>query len=432
MDQRFSFDSVAAQYERARPSYPEQLFTDLPQVTGCPPGSLVLEIGSGTGKATVELLKLGYKVVGLEPGPAMAEIARNKCSRFNDFDIQVCTFEEWEETASKFDLVLSAQAFHWIDPEVRFTKTARVLKTHGTLVIVANRPYGQDGPVQTAVQAAYEQFAPHLAEKTPVGRGTRRPKEAEMDVEGSGLYEDVVYKDYAWSHRYSADAWCDLLRTQSDHILLAQGSRESLLNAIAAGIRENGGCVVVDYSTVLVAARKRLASSFLNDNSGQKVAAGRVSLRRVRESDLPTFFEHRRDATSCHMAAFTSKDSSDRQAFDAHWAKLLTDADVIVRTVVLDGDDGEVVGHVAKFPMQGRREVMYWIGREFWGRGIATKALSQFLMEVKERPIYGGAAKDNVGSIRVLEKCGFKLCEESRGFSNARARDVDEVLLELK
>ena len=136
---------------------------------------------------------------------------------------------------------------------------------------------------------------------------------------------------------------------------------------------------------------------------------GEVRLRGVTEDDLPVFFEHQRDPEANRMAAFPPRD---RDAFMAHWTTILRDASVVLRTVLLDG---EVAGNVVVFDYEGRREVGYWIGRAFWGKGVATSALRAFLAEVTERPIFAGVAEANVASIRVLEKCGFTISEAKAG-----------------
>jgi RimJ/RimL family protein N-acetyltransferase len=132
---------------------------------------------------------------------------------------------------------------------------------------------------------------------------------------------------------------------------------------------------------------------------------GEVRLRAVTENDLPIFFEHQRDPVAYRMADFPPRE---RDAFMTHWGSILRDASCIERTIELDGD---VAGNIVLFRFEGRREVGYWIGREFWGRGVATRALSAFLHEVEERPIYAGVAETNVASIRVLDKCGFTAVE---------------------
>jgi RimJ/RimL family protein N-acetyltransferase len=134
-----------------------------------------------------------------------------------------------------------------------------------------------------------------------------------------------------------------------------------------------------------------------------------VRLRGVTEDDLPVFFDDQRDPEANRMAAFPPRD---RDAFMAHWNAILRDATGVERTVLLDG---QVAGYVVAFEYEGRREVGYWIGRAFWGKGVATRALRTFLEEVTERPIYAGVAEHNVASIRVLEKCGFTISEAQAG-----------------
>ena len=153
-----------------------------------------------------------------------------------------------------------------------------------------------------------------------------------------------------------------------------------------------------------------------------------VELREVTTDDLPIFFEQQLDPAAHHMAAFTRGDPANREAFMAHWARILRDDTVITKTILFDG---RVAGHVASFVRFGEPEVTYWIGREYWGRGVATRALEAFLAELETRPLYARAAQDNVASIRVLEKCGFAITGHDRGFANARGEEVEEAILKL-
>ncbi|MEU0585041.1 GNAT family N-acetyltransferase [Streptomyces sp. NPDC006132] len=153
-----------------------------------------------------------------------------------------------------------------------------------------------------------------------------------------------------------------------------------------------------------------------------------VVLRPVHDSDLPVFFRQMNDPESLHLAAFTAKDPADRAAFDAHWAKIRSSSDV-ARTVLADGD---VVGHAAVYGEPGEREVTYWVDRAYWGKGIATAALRALLAEVPERPLYARAASDNAGSLRVLEKCGFRASATARGYAQARGAEIDETVLILE
>jgi RimJ/RimL family protein N-acetyltransferase len=154
-----------------------------------------------------------------------------------------------------------------------------------------------------------------------------------------------------------------------------------------------------------------------------------LQLRPVVDDDLPIFFDQQLDPDANYMAAFTAKDPTDRAAFMAHWRRILAAPTVMIRTIVVDG---AVVGSVLSYEEDGRPEVSYWLGKPYWGQGIATRALAAFLADVNQaRPIYARAAQDNAGSLRVLTKCGFVISGEDKGYANARGADVEEYLLAL-
>lgn len=153
-----------------------------------------------------------------------------------------------------------------------------------------------------------------------------------------------------------------------------------------------------------------------------------VLLRNVVEDDLVIFFEQQRDREANYMAAFTAKDPEDRAAFEHHWEKLLGDERIIKKTILFED---QVAGHISYFEHFGEPEVTYWIGREYWGKGIATRALRLFINDIKIRPIYARAAKDHTASIRILGKCGFIIWGEDKGFANARGEEVEEYILKL-
>jgi RimJ/RimL family protein N-acetyltransferase len=163
-------------------------------------------------------------------------------------------------------------------------------------------------------------------------------------------------------------------------------------------------------------------------NENQPHPTGTLRLRPVKDEDMDTLFAYERDPQAVHMAAFTPKNPDDRAAFDAHWQRNLANKDNIVRVIEYDG---QPAGSIAYFVMFDEPSVTYWVGREFWGKGIATRALQAFLKEVDVRPLYARAAKDNLASQRVLEKCGFVACGEEKGFANARGAEIDEVLFVL-
>jgi RimJ/RimL family protein N-acetyltransferase len=147
-----------------------------------------------------------------------------------------------------------------------------------------------------------------------------------------------------------------------------------------------------------------------------------IHLRPVTEKDLPILFEYQREPEANEMAAFPARD---RDAFMSHWKKILSDAAVTAMTVVVDGC---VAGNVGCWTQDGQRLVGYWIGKEYWGRGVATQMLSQFLRLVADRPLHAHVAKHNVASIRVLEKCGFEFCTAATGALGVPADGIEELV----
>ncbi|HSH38193.1 MAG TPA: GNAT family protein [Chthoniobacterales bacterium] len=159
--------------------------------------------------------------------------------------------------------------------------------------------------------------------------------------------------------------------------------------------------------------------------------AASVSLRPVEPGDLPLFFEHQRDPIAVAMVAY---DSRDRAAFDQHWAKILADETGLIRTIVATFDDlpesqEHVAGNIVSWNSHGQREIGYWIDRAYWGRGVATAALSGFLRLEQTRPLHAGVAKHNAASIRVLQNCGFTFLASAAGASEDA--DDSHVLLVL-
>lgn len=154
-----------------------------------------------------------------------------------------------------------------------------------------------------------------------------------------------------------------------------------------------------------------------------------VQLRDVREADLAVFFAHQQEAAGVQMAAFTAKDPSDQAAFKAHWAKIQADDGVTIQTILYEG---AVAGHVVCHNWFGEPEISYWLGQAMWGKGIATFALQQFLNQFKTRPLLARVVQDNVGSLRVLQKCGFIITGEDKGFAHGRRAEVPEYILTLQ
>ncbi|WP_433274147.1 GNAT family N-acetyltransferase [Actinosynnema sp. CS-041913] len=153
-----------------------------------------------------------------------------------------------------------------------------------------------------------------------------------------------------------------------------------------------------------------------------------VRLRDATEADVLVFFDHQLDPEANRMAAFGAADPTDRAAFLVRWARILADDAVVAKAIEFDG---RVVGHVLRFSQFGEPEVSYWIDRAYWGMGLASAALREYLELDPVRPLYARAAVDNVGSLRVLDKCGFVAVGEDVGFAEGRGEEVEEFILRL-
>lgn len=153
-----------------------------------------------------------------------------------------------------------------------------------------------------------------------------------------------------------------------------------------------------------------------------------IQLRDVADTDLPIFFAQQQEPAGIQMAAFTAKEPSDREAFDNHWAKIRADVGITMQTILYEGDVAGSIGYHSWF---GDPEITYWVGEKFWGKGIATVAVQQFLSQLPTRPLFARVAQDNIGSLRVLQKCGFVITGEDRGFAHGRGQEITEYLLTL-
>lgn len=158
------------------------------------------------------------------------------------------------------------------------------------------------------------------------------------------------------------------------------------------------------------------------------MANSSITLTVTEKDDLNYFFQFQLDGDASHLAAFTAKDSHNKTAYIEKYTKFLSDPDKNLQTIKVND---EIAGSVSKFMMEGDAEITYWIDKRFWGQGVATTALKNFLEIEQTRPIYGRVAFDNYGSQRVLEKCGFVQVGKDKGFANARQAEIEEYIYKL-
>ena len=154
-----------------------------------------------------------------------------------------------------------------------------------------------------------------------------------------------------------------------------------------------------------------------------------ITLTITEKDDLNSFFQFQLDEEANRLAAFTAKDPTDKTAYIEKYSKFLFDPTIHMRTIKLDD---VIIGSIAKFVLENEAGITYWIDKKFWGQGIATAALNEFLKIEKSRPIYGGTAFDNVGSQKVLEKNGFVKVGTDKGFANARQEEIEEYIYKLE
>jgi SAM-dependent methyltransferase len=255
---RGTFDAFPEAYDRARPTYPDAVFDDLASLARLGPGARVLEIGPGTGQATLPLAERGFRVTGVELGAGLAAVARRKLAAFPDVEIVNADFETWEPVEAGFDAVVAFTAFHWIDPELAFEKSARLLRGGGALaVVVTSHVLPEDGdPFFIDVQDDYGAVAPSEENAAPP-----RPEDVpdlRAEIAASGLFGEVEVRRHLWNVTYTADEYIAVLETYSGHHALGDESRALLNERIHRRVSARpGGTVRKSYLATLNVARRR-------------------------------------------------------------------------------------------------------------------------------------------------------------------------------
>ena len=252
---RTSFDEQAELYDRARPSYPAALVDEVIERSRIPTHGRILEVGAGTGKATVLFARRGYSILALEPGANLAKVLGRNVIAFPKVAIETSTFEAWSGANGTFDLVISAQAFHWVDPAVRYRKAAEALRAGGALALIRNEQFDLDPSLRAELDVAYTRFFPALADQEARDVEKNR-RELAAQIEQSGHFGPVQSALFPWTARYTAREYLDLLGTQSDHAVLEPRSKKLLFDAVAAAIEHHGGVLELPYVSMALVAFK--------------------------------------------------------------------------------------------------------------------------------------------------------------------------------
>jgi SAM-dependent methyltransferase len=263
---RLSFGTVAEQYDSHRPGYPDEMFEAVLEYAGVRPGDRILDVGAGTGRASLLFAERGYEITAIEPDSAMAAVASQRAATAGlSIEILNTDFERASLPEQSFQIVISATAWHWVTPGLRNELAAQVLRPGGTLAPFWNRPQWDDNPLRPAFDRAYAAVEQEFAARPP---GPMNPAGAppqirnagewlEHEFEGSSDFVEIDARVYNWSLRYSTEQYIALLGTHSDHIVLPEAPRERLYGGIRETIDAAGGSFELTYETLLCLARRR-------------------------------------------------------------------------------------------------------------------------------------------------------------------------------
>ena len=254
---RTIFDQAADDYDAVRPGYPTALTNDIITLAKLPPNGTILEIGCGTGQATLPFAQRDYHMTCLDIGPALVARAAANCQRHPNVHIHVSAFEDWPVQPASYDLIMSATAFHWISPEVGYPKAAAMLKDTGALAIFSNEHPTPYTDFFLDVQAVYQRVVPTWTNPQTTSPIQTRIAEALATINATGLFAPVIVKTYPWSQHYTAQTYLRLLNTYSDHRNLDASTRAELHRGIATLIdTKYKGVITKPYLAVLYLARQ--------------------------------------------------------------------------------------------------------------------------------------------------------------------------------
>jgi SAM-dependent methyltransferase len=255
MELRKTFEAVADIYAEVRRGYPGALFEDLQATGALGTTKAVMEVGCGTGQATGELAQRAERVLALDPGQGLVANARRGVTADN-VEFVVSTFEDFESEPASFDLIASAQAWHWVDPAVGFAKAAQTLRPGGYLAIFGHVPMMAPEALQPAFRAAFDTWWPGAWGRPSPQDWYLPDGPVPSMVAASGLFQPTEHRGYTWSWTLDPELFGRYLRTDSSYHLLAETPRFALFDALAAAVADHGGIYESAWETHLYLARK--------------------------------------------------------------------------------------------------------------------------------------------------------------------------------
>lgn len=256
---RAVFETTAELYAEARPGYPSELVDDVARLAAIPAGGRILEIGCGPGNATLPFAQRGYHILALELGERLAALAAARCQDYPRVSVRRMAFEDWPVEAGAFDLAISADAFHWIPPEIGYPKAAEALKASGSAAFFWFVPVDPRTAWSRAIEAVYREQAPGLENPDRAFTGEWLAGIIQANFLASGRFGEPVVRTYIWSEPYTTERYVNLLRTYSGHADLDPATRQRLNAGIRRVLERQGGVVTRPFKVALFQARLKTA-----------------------------------------------------------------------------------------------------------------------------------------------------------------------------
>ena len=252
---RITFEEIADLYDEVRPGYPEELVDDVVALSGIAGNGRILEIGCGPGNATIPFARRGYAILAIELGARLAALAAKNCRPYPQVEICHTAFEEWALTENAFDLAISADAFHWIEPKTGYPKIAAALKASGSAALFWNVPANPDTDWSRAIDAVYQEIAPQLDNPEKGFTVDWLIGIIKGNFAASGCFAAVDVRQYAQLETLTGEQYIKQLRTFSGHRGLDETTRRSLYARILNVIEQFGGSLTKPQLTVLFHAK---------------------------------------------------------------------------------------------------------------------------------------------------------------------------------
>jgi SAM-dependent methyltransferase len=252
------FQAIISDYEAARPGYPDELFQDIAEYANLKPAARILEIGAGPGQATAYFARKNYDMTALEISEKQVAYLKEKFSQNASFHSVCSTFEDFAHEGDSFDLVFSATAFHWIDPEVGYPKAFRLLRKNGALAVFWHLASIVEPKTEMLkqIRSIYRTHAPELDDYINDDEAEEMHQLRLSQIQTQNLFQNPVSRVYRWDDTYTTERYLRLMNSYSDFHSVSRNQREAILREVEEYIRSKGGMICIPQEVRLYLARK--------------------------------------------------------------------------------------------------------------------------------------------------------------------------------